>query len=123
MATYANQKTVVMVKNSNAKARYTMIPYKEQMIAAILLDGNTYKLWTFLVSNANLYTFDFSSAYFSKILGLSKNTVKTAMLKLVETTYLVKKHNNTYHMFLTPQNKNILDSVLTYIHGGEDYEE
>jgi hypothetical protein len=115
MAQYANQRSITIIKTIDDKRRFTIIPYREQQIAALLLDGNTYKVWTFLMANANLYEFGFSSAYFSKILNLSKKTVKTAMVKLEETTYLVKSTKGQYHMFAAPQNKDILDSALIYL--------
>ena len=108
MAYYPNQQKIVL-KNMEpilykdgkpvGNGFYHTIYYDYVDKAAQLLNGNAFKLWTYIVRWHNQGYFDFSPAALKKHYGMSKSSVFDAKEELIKKGFLEqdKDKQNTYY--------------------------
>lgn len=108
MATYANQKTIIINKEkvNELNERVSYRGYQDNMLKAMReLGGSTFKIFMILVSYKHQYRFDYSPVYFSKISGLSESSCQRAFSELQEKGYLVPiKENSSIYNFYETEN-------------------
>ena len=106
MAKYSNQKTLKIKRNNvdkNTKEIYLYI-YKDSIIkAANELNGAAYKLYTFLMINADGYELDFSPQYIENIYGMNRGTVHKALKELETKGFIKQIADNKYALYETAQ--------------------
>ena len=106
MAKYSNQKTLKIKRNlvtKNTKEVYLCI-YKDSIIkAAAELNGAAYKLYTFLMINADGYELDFSPQYIENIHGMNRGTVHKALKELETKGFIKQIADNKYALYETAQ--------------------
>ena len=118
MAKYSNQKSLKIKRNNvnkNTKEIYLCI-YKDSIIkAANELNGAAYKLYTFLMTNADGYELDLSPQYIENTYGMGRGTVHKALKELEEKGYLKQITENKYVLYENPEieekNKTWLDEA------------
>lgn len=68
---------------------------------ALLLKGSDLKLWLYLATNQNNYTFALSRVDVCRSTGMSKPTYLKAVQNLIDLGFLVeaKKDSNTYYFY------------------------
>lgn len=101
---YPNQKRI---KISKAKADtthfYAIINiWAMQTAMKLLTKGSSFKLWCYLSSNQNGYTFDLSREDCAKNWGIKPDSYYTAIADLLEKKYLVKERSNQYTFYEIP---------------------
>ena len=119
MAKYSNQKSLKIKRNNvdkNTKEIYLCI-YKDSIIkAANELNGAAYKLYTFLMINADGYELDLSPQYIENTYGMGRGTVHKALKELEEKGYLKQITENKYVLYENPEieekNKTWWDEAL-----------
>lgn len=84
MAQFANQNTLTIRKeNVNTKATGKepyLISYKRNLVEAMNeLSGTAFKVYVFLLCNADAFQMDFSPAYIAREIGVHRDSVRKAL--------------------------------------------
>lgn len=106
MAAYANQKTFTIKRNivsKNTTEVYLCIYEKSLEKAMIELNGVAFKMYIYLMMNANNYTFDFSPQYLQNKYNFNRSSIYTALKELEEKNYIKKIGDNKYIAYETTQ--------------------
>ena len=107
MAKYANQKTFIIKRNSvnkNTEEIYLCIYEKSFEKAMIELNGVAFKIYIYLMMNANNYQFDFSPQYLQDKYNFNRSSIYAALKELEEKSYIKKIENNKYIAYeIAPQ--------------------
>ena len=106
MAAYANQKTFTIKRNivsKNTTEVYLCIYEKSLEKAMIELNGVAFKMYIYLMMNANDYTFDFSPQHLQNKYNFNRSSVYTALKELEEKNYIKKIGDNKYIAYETTQ--------------------
>lgn len=106
MATYANQKTFTIkrnIVNKNTTEVYLCIYEKSLEKAMIELNGVAFKIYIYLMMNANDYTFDFSPQYLQNKYNFNRSSIYAALKELEEKNYIKKIGDNKYIAYETAQ--------------------
>ena len=105
---YPNQKTVIVnreiPKNSKNDKRPYMIAYIDKIEAAAknIHKPTSFKLYIYLISNGDQFTFALSTQDFADRYGVSLDSAKDAVNDLIALGYLVLKEKKTYQFFEEP---------------------
>lgn len=122
MAKYANQKTFIIKRNpvnKNTEEIYLCIYEKSLEKAMIELNGVAFKIYIYLMMNANNYQFDFSPQYLQDKYNFNRSSIYAALKELEEKRYIKKVENNKYIAYeIAPQtttttvNEEIIDCSI-----------
>lgn len=106
MAKYANQKSFTIERNpvsKNTKEVYLCIYGKSLEEAMIDLNGVAFKVYIFLMMNADGYQFDFSPQYLQDKYKFNRSSIYAALKELEEKSYIKKIGDNKYIAYETAQ--------------------
>lgn len=95
---YPNQKKIRISKaKADATHTYAIINiWAMQTAMKLLTKGSSFKLWSYLASNQNGYTFDLSREDCARNWGIKPDSYYSAVEDLVEKKYLVNTRANQY---------------------------
>lgn len=102
MNTVENQKIIIVIKeNCDKNHPYSIINMSAQEDAWLKLDGNAYKVWSYIASNQNEYQFGLSKKDICAKQNISTSTYYRAISKLKEKGFLIPKNkdSNIYYFF------------------------
>ena len=101
MDTSENQKVIIVQKSSADKNHPYSIMSQAAVSKALLLKGSDLKLWLYLASNQNNYTFALSRVDVCRSTGMSKPTYLKSVQSLIDLGFLVesKENSNTYYFY------------------------
>lgn len=103
---YANQNQVVVkrsIPDKGTKQPYICIYTKNIETAARTLGGVAFKLYLYIASNSNDYTFDYSPQHFSEVYGVSLQRARDAFKELIKEGYLIETDSHRYEFSETPR--------------------
>ena len=106
MAKYANQKSFTIERNpvsKNTKEVYLCIYGKSLEEAMIDLNGVAFKVYIYLMMNADGYKFDFSPQYLQDKYKFNRSSIYAALKELEEKSYIKKTGDNKYIAYETAQ--------------------
>lgn len=102
-----NQKIVKVKKEVCDKQHlYTMCNLDAMQAAMKDLSGDAFKLWCYLSSNQNGYTFELSQKAVSEKTGMSKASYYRQVKEITDKGYLVLDCGNSYIFSEKPQSQN-----------------
>lgn len=110
---YPNQRTICIHKETPKATKENKRPY---MIAYIdLIEAaarnihkpSSFKLYMYLISNVDGYTFALSTQDFSEKYGISQDSAKDAVNDLIALGYLVQRQKRTYDFYESPKLEDI----------------
>lgn len=99
MNTVENQKIIIVMKEKNDKGNvYSIINMDAKRDAWRKLDGNSYKVWDYIASNQDGYTFGLSRKAVTSDTNISDSTYARAIKKLKDNGFLIPKEGtkNTF---------------------------
>lgn len=102
---YANQRNFTVnreIPTKNTREAYLTIYCRNLIAAARDLNGNTFKLYCYIASNRNGYSFDFSPQDFINQYGVSINSARSSVQELITKGYLVETKHNFYQFYEVP---------------------
>lgn len=100
MATYFNNQKVVSVqKEKSDKNNLYAIYNLKALNEALKLSPNAFKLWAYIDSNQNGYTFGLSCRDACAGMAISKPTYLKAVKELIDEGYLQEQEDGTYKFF------------------------
>lgn len=103
---YANQSRVKVnrtLPEKGSKKPFLCIYQENIEAAAITLGGVAFKLYLYMTTNNDKYSFDYSPQHFSNTYGVSIQSARDAFKELIKYNYLVETEHNTYEFYETPQ--------------------
>ena len=104
MNTVANQKVVIISKNSY-KSDFLQIGIAEWQEACKVLSPAAFKLYLYLASNANGFKLALSQVAVENAIGISKSSYHRAVKELEEKGYLIHKSGNAFIFYCaSPKN-------------------
>lgn len=113
ITSYPNQKTFTISRDVPKATKENKRPYMVAYIDNIakasknLRNTNAFKLYVYLLSNQNHFTFAFSPKAFAENWGLDLRTAQNTVKILIEKGYLVKDRGNHYVFSETPRDNSI----------------
>ena len=105
METVENQKIIIVSKEPADKTHpYSIINLEAMDNALTSLNGNEFKVWSYLAKNQNQYTFALSRVTVCRICNFSESTYHRAIAGLKTKGYLVpaSEKKNTYIFYELP---------------------
>lgn len=111
---YANQKLIVIHRNipeKNTKEPYLCIHTDRIETAAKNLNNTAFKLYMYLVCNANNFKLEFSPQFISNTYGISLTSARRAIQELIDAGYVVEESGNRYEFYEVPQKKEKIEFV------------
>lgn len=100
--TVENQR-VILVKKEKAdkKHPYSIINEEAMKNAAMLLNGNEFKIWTYIAKNQDGYRFALSRAAICNWMNISSSTYTRGIKTLIDLKFLVPKEGekNVYYFY------------------------
>lgn len=102
MATFANQRTVSIhrsVIDKTSRKPFLMAHTDCIYEASRELDGTSFKVYIYLLSNKDGYTFDFSPTHAANILGISRDSAREAFDKLERKHFIVSRSYGHYDFY------------------------
>lgn len=102
---YANQRNFTVnreIPTKNTREAYLTIYCRNLIAAARDLNGNAFKLYCYIASNRNGYSFDFSPQDFINQYGVSINSARSSVQELITKGYLVETKHNFYQFYEVP---------------------
>lgn len=107
---YANQKSITInreLPQKGSKKKFLTAYYDNITLASRTLSGEVvFKLYLYLLANADKYTDDFSPQCCANEFGVSVDRCRKALGQLEEAGYLVKTDKNEYQFYEKPQKRN-----------------
>ena len=102
---YANQRNFTVnreIPTKNTREAYLTIYCRNLIAAARDLNGNAFKLYCYIASNRNGYSFDFSPQDFINQYCVSINSARSSVQELITKGYLVETKHNFYQFYEVP---------------------
>lgn len=96
---YNNQKRITIHK-SDPKFPYAITSQRDMVYAMKNLTGNAYKMWHYLQSNQNGYSFLMRSEDICKFCSFSRSSYDRAVKELISIGYLVETDHKDAYIFL-----------------------
>ena len=90
------------IPTKNTREAYLTIYGRNLIAAARDLNGNAFKLYCYIASNRNGYSFDFSPQDFINQYGISINSARSSVQELITKGYLVETKHNFYQFYEVP---------------------
>lgn len=106
MAKYANQNKVLIkrtIPEKGAKKPFLCIYNENIEDAARELSNTEFKLYIYLVSNSNDYSFDYSPQHFANTYGVGLTASREAWRALIKKGYLTESATNSHYYTFTEQ--------------------
>lgn len=95
MASFPNQKKVVIDKNESAP--FLQVNYEDLIAASQVLNFSEFKLFLYLASNRKGFALELSPQDFTERFGVSRASYNRAIARLIELGYLRHDHADSYH--------------------------
>lgn len=100
MALFANQRTVQVNRSTlNKRNPFLLVNTDTIFEAARELDGTSFKVYLYLLSNKDGYIFDFSPQHIANVLGISRDSARLAFEKLERKNFLVSAEYGKYQFY------------------------
>lgn len=95
MITYPNQK-IITVNKTKCENDFIQVDNKAWQYACTTLSYSAFKIWLYMASNKNHYTFALSYEAINNIIPMSRNTYDNAIKDLKISGYLVQIYGNRW---------------------------
>lgn len=105
---YNNQKRIT-IRKDDPISPYAITSHKHMMCAMEMLTGNAYKMWHYLQSNQNGYSFLMRSEDVCRFCSFSRSSYDRAVKELIQAGYLVKTSGDNEYIFQEVIQKNKKD--------------
>ena len=113
---YANQKSITINRELPQKGsckKFLTVYYDNITLASRTLSGEVaFKLYLYLLSNADKYTDEFSPQCCANEFGISVDRCRKAFHQLEEEGYIVQTDKNEYQFYEKPQKKSTFVSKM-----------
>lgn len=119
MAQFAYQNTLTInrdqVQKGTGKTEPYLTAYRKNLVEAMNeLSGTAFKVYVFLLCNANSYKLDFSPAHIAREIGISRDSARSALAEFERKGYLALVKNTSiltgvsYYNFFEERNPSIV---------------
>lgn len=96
MVTYPNQKVITVNKNE-CKSDFLQVNNESWHVACDTLSFSAFKLWLYMISNKDGYTFALSYEAINEAIPMSRNTYDNAIKDLRTAGYLTHVEGNQWN--------------------------
>ena len=105
---YPNQKTITInrekVEKVNANGRLYLVAFQDNLCAAMKnLSHSTFKVYTCLLFNKDLFSIEYSPAFISQLSGIHPDTARRAFRELEEKGYINQIDNHSFVFYEVPR--------------------
>lgn len=105
---YANQKIITInreLPKQGTKEPYLCIYADRLSMAAENLNNTAFKLYIYLITNANNFKLEFSPQHISNNYGISLSSARRAITELIEKGYVVETSSGRFEFYEMPHAK------------------